>query len=253
MSQATLKELFTDKTITRSAIVEKYDAATNILTAYASVEIEDSANDIVRINGINLNRHTKDSPIKILASHQKVLADGSPPIVGKVIDIWKAEREGVPALKFTMMFADTPLALQYKQLYAKGFLDSFSIGANIISADAIVNEEGNPTGGIDYTESELYEISCVVIPANPLATVTRICKAMEELEIKATQSTNLEDKLADMLKVIKEKDDLFENRLDEIVSRLTKSIAANDAGRQQEQSQQNIETILERYMQSRNK
>jgi len=120
------------------------------------------------------------------------LADGTPPIIGRVERFWKTtvevEGEEVKALAFAFSFARdddnelTPLAAAYKKLMPK-YLDSFSVGMMVDEWEP--REESN---GFDINKSSLYEISVVAIPANAEANVVKaIKKVFEEQEIEVPE------------------------------------------------------------------
>jgi hypothetical protein len=161
--------------------------------AIASVEDVDEDGDIVRIDGMDLSMHRKDSPIKILASHLRKLPDGTPPVIGKVEEFRKTTlRKGAAgekkALLFRFTFAPGELAGKYKELTEAGYLDSFSIGASVLESKPLKNK------GHDYTKTKLQELSEVTIPANAGATVMRALeeKLGDQLERGADLSISLE-------------------------------------------------------------
>lgn len=160
------------------------------LWAYATVEVQDLQKDIVRVKGISLERHTPESPIKILINHKKEpFPDGTPSVVGRVEEfretVCKSFTGETPALAFRMSWAKdgegkvTELASKYKSLYEGGYLDSFSIGFHPRSAKPIRG------GGHDITSSILFEITACTIPINPSATTIKAIKDAlgEEVEV----------------------------------------------------------------------
>jgi phage head maturation protease len=136
---------------------------------YASVETLDRDSDVVRVKGVSLRNHRAESPIKLLAGHLRILPNGESPIVGSITTFKSTTHKAlnVPALCFGAKFAPTPLGKHYKSLYESGHGPDFSIGFRPIKAEPLKD------GGLDYTESELLEVSCVTVPANQMATVMR--------------------------------------------------------------------------------
>lgn len=105
----------------------------------------------------------KANPV-ILAAHAHRSNDGSPTVVGKAVNVW-VDKAGLWAV---IEFAETPLAEQYWKLYQGGFMKAVSVGFRVIEFKTEY-EEGRHIDVI--TEAELYEISCVAVPANPAAVV----------------------------------------------------------------------------------
>jgi hypothetical protein len=137
---------------------------------YASVEVEDLDGDIIRVDGIRLNRHKPDNRIKLLAGHQRLLADGSSPIIGSICNFTRVTHpNGAKALAFGAKFGSTPLAKEYATLYDdEHTAPEFSIGFRPVRSEPMKN--GN---GLDYLESELIEVSSVTLGANQYAQVMR--------------------------------------------------------------------------------
>lgn len=163
------------KNITKESVVKELAINENILKGIATVELIDRQGDIVRVDGISLKYHNDKTSIKVLANHVAYNTTGEPTVIGKVLELNKTtiNVDGVDckALEFTMEFADTELAREYKSLIDGGFLDSFSIGFEGVGTP-IVDEEGYMTG-IDWYETSLLEISIVSFPANIHATVVK--------------------------------------------------------------------------------
>lgn len=149
----------------------------NTIKGLATVELPDAMGDIVRVAGIDLSRHTDKSPIKVLANHVSS-AQGKPTVIGKIATWTKTTTpmngQDVPALEFTMEFAPTDLAKEYKQMVEGGFIDSFSIG--FYGEGKAIYDESKNYVGTDFTKSTIIEVSLVSIPANQYAT---IIKALE--------------------------------------------------------------------------
>lgn len=127
---------------------------------------DERGGDIVRVKGMRT-----PAKIPLLAQHMHVTADGSPPVLGSVVEFrdssipWK--KASVPAKLGRFEWAKTELAQKYKSLWRE-HINTVSIGAMVHKAEPISKDE--PWGGMDYTETELFELSIVTVPANPAAT-----------------------------------------------------------------------------------
>lgn len=167
------------KGIELDGVTKAADDTSDDIWGYASVEVEDSAGDIVRIAGIDTDTYHRPprTYLKILAQH-----DSSSPTTGEAFIVGRVEEfkrtktvvdgQIVPALAFRMSWARdgegnlTPLAKHYKGLFEGGYWDSFSVGMLVKDYETLAS------GGIDYTATLLYEVSCVSVPANGYANVT---------------------------------------------------------------------------------
>jgi len=119
----------------------------------ASDETVDRSGDVVKADGWELDNFKKN-PV-LLWAH-----DYWTPPVGKANDIQVSGGK----LIFKPEFAPTQLGQEIKQLYEGGYLKTFSVG--FIPKEFQINPD---TNGYIYTKSELLEISCVPVPANPNA------------------------------------------------------------------------------------
>jgi len=104
----------------------------------------------------------KANPV-FLASHQHRLSDGSPPVIGKTVQVW-IDKIGLWVI---VQFAETPLAEQHWQLYSQDFMRAVSVG---FISHASENRPG-PGGQMVrvHTDVELLEISAIAVPSNPQA------------------------------------------------------------------------------------
>jgi hypothetical protein len=183
---------------TLKAVVEKDGLAKSGIWAYASVEIPDSVGDVVKIAGIDWSdyHNPPNKYLKITAQHAMELADGTPPIIGRVEKFMETkvtvDGKSVPALAFYMTWACdgsgaiTALAQKYKDLFDGGYMESFSVG--LLTDDY----EGNESKGLNYNSSKIYHIGAVTVPANPMATKFKsIEKAMHD---KVAELTTTVDK-----------------------------------------------------------
>lgn len=126
----------------------------------ATKEIPDSDNEIVMVDGIDMERY-KNNPV-FLWGHKTS---------GDVYDIlgntknWDIEidEQGRKMLTFGVDYADHEKAQAAKQMHDKGMARGISIGFRFNPDGYIRNENG-----INYiTKSELKEISNVIVGANP--------------------------------------------------------------------------------------
>jgi hypothetical protein len=181
----------------------------------ASCEVKDTSGDIVRRDGITWTtyHHPPERHLKILANHLRVLPDGSPPIIGRVEEFKKCilpvDGKSAKVLAFRFSWATdehgvvTELAQKYRDLVRGGYLDSFSVGLMLTDFDQFDD------GGLDIRGSELFEVSCVTIPALGQANVLRA----------------IEDKLGDYLdrdaiKAMTPKKGDFKEALDAVLVRV---------------------------------
>lgn len=142
--------------------VKAVDFDSRRITAVASREIVDRDGEIVSLSALKAAIKGYMANPVILAGHSHRLQDGKSPVVGKVID----HRFEGKDLLITVEFADTPLGLEYWGLYRDKFQRAFSIGfRGIETRDDFVDGKRVRV----YTQIELYEISCVAVPANPAA------------------------------------------------------------------------------------
>jgi hypothetical protein len=135
--------------------------------ATAEIPPEDErGGDIVRVGGMRVPKK-----LPLLAQHLHHAPDGSPTILGSVVEFRDAlipwEGKAVKARLARFEWADTEYANKYKELWGK-HIDTVSIGAMV--KQAVPLKAGDYAGGFDYTDTELYELSIVTVPANPAAT-----------------------------------------------------------------------------------
>src|SRR6266567_3463521 len=132
------------------------------ITVTASTETVDRYGDIVRIAGINCENYMKN-PVVLWAHDANLLP------IGKAVDIQKTGGAN-PQLLITIQFAkaeENPEAEKVFQSYKGGYLNAVSIGFLPKSYEIRI-EDGRPCG-MDFIASELLELSCVPVPANPEA------------------------------------------------------------------------------------
>lgn len=111
----------------------------------------------------------------------KMLFNHSP---DKVIGVWNTFTEDENGLRITGKFADTPRAQEVRELVKAGAIDSMSIGYKTIDS------EYNTAGNRLLKSLELWEVSIVTFPANPLAVIDAVKAA-------AMTKRDIEEKLRD--------------------------------------------------------
>jgi HK97 family phage prohead protease len=149
-------------------VVRKIDAANRTLDAVVSTPNVDRYEEIVLPAAFEkwLGRFM-ENPV-FIAGHQYGGRSGEPTVIGH----WKEMRVAEEGVVGKAVFADTPLANQYWQLYEQGHMRAFSVGwithgwewrdPNDIKAIA---KATGPKIRV-FTEVELIEVSAVAIPAN---------------------------------------------------------------------------------------
>jgi hypothetical protein len=145
------------------------------LTGYATVEVPDFDNDIVRVKGIDLSLHRPESPMKVMLHHKRdPFSDGTVPVVATISEFKQttAEVNGkeYPALAFGAMYARegdqmTAFATKCKGLVDGGTLDQFSFGLR-----GCAGPERKPRGQ-DIQSCQPFELSLCTLARNPYATV----------------------------------------------------------------------------------
>jgi len=136
----------------------------------------------------------------ILAAHQHRLADGRSPVVGHAVSV------GVEGgqLRMRIRFAAEPgadgteLGREYKALYAGHHMRAVSVGFMPIEGRW---EERDAGGGktarvYRHTRQELWEASCVAVPANPSALADMRAAAAAASGLDAKTLDDLADRVA---------------------------------------------------------
>jgi len=144
------------------------------ITVTASTETVDRYGDIVRIAGINCENYMKN-PVVLWAHDANLLP------IGKAVDIQKTGGAN-PQLLITIQFAtaaENPEAEKVFQSYKGGYLNAVSIG--FLPKQYEMRIEDGLVCGLDFLASELLELSCVPVPANPEA----LAKGMTPADLKA--------------------------------------------------------------------
>ena len=162
-----------------------YNPKTRRLSAVICTRDLDRQGDVVEPGGLDFGNFMLN-PV-LLWNHDM----GQPP-VGKVIEL---QRTG-EVVEAVIEFADTPFAREVAQLYAGGYLNTFSIGflpkkfrrleeADFRDLGISLKDRGKP--GFFIEQAELVEVSVVPVPANPQALAKALDCAKEEVLRKALQ------------------------------------------------------------------
>lgn len=142
--------------------VGQVDEAARTFWAVASTEGVDRQGDLIVAEGWDLSNFLKNPVIPW--AH-----DYSRPPVAKALEV-KVDQG---RLLFKAQFpppADYAFADTVFRLYRGGFLRAFSVGFSPQESEVVTHDlGGRKVTGTRYLKQELYEISCVTLPANPQA------------------------------------------------------------------------------------
>ena len=215
---------------TKEFNVKYGDAGSGTLEGYAStwVRVPDSYGDIVKEGAFKSSLETRwngGKGIPLLWAHQM---DNLNAFIGKA----DAE-EDEKGLHFYASFDDTEEAQRVRELYKDGRLSKFSFAYDVKAQGPVTLEDG--TKANELTELDIYEISCVTVPANDTA---------EVIDVKAGKRNSAKD--ADAIKqaisllqgVLGELEDIDDEGKDEA--------KANGAPEEQKQSNPEIEELIKK-------
>jgi hypothetical protein len=158
--------------------------------ATAEIPAEDErGGDIVRVAGMKT-----PARIPLLAQHMHAAPDGSPTVLGSVVEFrdglvpWKGKAVKAKLARFE--WANTPLADKYKSLWPE-HINTVSIGAMVKDFKPL----GPGVEGFDYTDTEIYELSVVTVPANPAAQHLAAIKSVlgESLDLASVETPDDDD------------------------------------------------------------
>ncbi len=156
--------------VERAATVTGFDAETRAVEVLASDASEDRYGDVIEVSGWQLERYDRN-PIVLIDHDYRVRS-----LVGTAQA--RAEDGG---LRATITLDDASLnpdAGMVQRKIQAGSLKAVSVGFLPLSWEYIRDEQGKPTGGIRYLQSELLEISFVPVPANAHALLGNHVKAV---------------------------------------------------------------------------
>lgn len=144
--------------------------------------------------------------------------------------------EDEKGLHFVAKFDDTEEAQRVRELYKDGRLKSFSFAYDTLDWAPIELEDGRKAN--ELRELDLFEISCVTVPANSDATVTEVKSgrrnSAKDLDTMAEIESHLKEAMSGLAKLKETVDDTDEGK-DEA--------EANEASEEQKQS--NLESRKE--------
>lgn len=226
--------------------VKYADNGTGTLEGYAStwVRTPDSYGDVVKEGAFKQSLETRwngGKGIPLLWAHQM---DNLSSYIGTA----NAEEDG-NGLHFIASFDATEEAQRVRELYKDGRLSKFSFAYDILSQAPVELEDG--TKANELKELDLYEISCVCVPANDTAEVIEVKSAedpeekSEEPEVKAGRRNSAKD--ADAIReaitllqgVLGELEDINDEGKDD-------AKANGSAPEEQKQSNPEIEELIKR-------
>lgn len=166
--------------------VEYKDAGNGTLEGYASTWIRrpDSYGDVVKEGAFTRTlkeRWNGGKGIPLLWAHQM---DSLSSYIGKA----DAEEDD-KGLHFVATFDDTPEAQRVRGLYKDGRLSKFSFAFDVRDNGTVTLEDG--TKANELRDLDLFEISCVCVPANDDAGVVAV--KSEEPETKTGRRNSKKD------------------------------------------------------------
>lgn len=149
--------------------IKASEDANGIIEGYASTWIRkaDAYGDVVRQGAFKKSLqklHDEGKTIPLIWSHQ---LDNLKSYIGTCV-----ADEDERGLHFVATFEDTEDAQKVRQMYRDGRLSKFSFAYNVIDQGPITLEDG--TKANELREVEIYEISCVLVPANDDASVVDV-------------------------------------------------------------------------------
>lgn len=125
-----------------------------------SDETKDRYGDIIKSDGWQL-ANFKKNPIAMF-NHDRDFPIG----------VWKSIKVEGKRLVATLKLAAEGTSQridEIRSLVEQGIIRATSVGFRALARSPILDDEGNPTGGIIFNSSELLEASLVSVPANPSA------------------------------------------------------------------------------------
>lgn len=225
----------------KSFSVKYRDEGNGSIEGYASTWIRepDSYGDIVAPHAFSKSlaeRWNGGKGIPLLWAHQM---DQLKSFIGKA-DADEDEK----GLHFVAQFDDTEEAQRVRELYKDGRLKSFSFAYDTLDWAPIELEDGRKAN--ELRELDLFEISCVTVPANSDATVTEVKSgrrnSAKDLDTMAEIESHLKEAMSGLAKLKETVDDTDEGK-DEA--------KANEASEEQKQSNlESRKTAIESFIKS---
>lgn len=165
------------------------DEGNGMLEGYASTWIRkpDSYGDVVKEGAFAKSleeRWNGGKGIPVLWAHK---GDDLDAYIGKA-DADEDEK----GLHFVMQFDDTPEAQRVRELYRDGRLSKFSFAYDVLEDGMVTLDDGFPAH--ELREVDIFEISCVLVPANDDAGVVSVKN--DEPEKKSGRRNSAADEAA---------------------------------------------------------
>lgn len=210
------------------------DEGNGVLEGYASTWIRkpDSYGDVVKEGAFAKSleeRWNGGKGIPVLWAHK---GDDLDAYIGKA-DADEDEK----GLHFVMQFDDTPEAQRVRELYRDGRLSKFSFAYDIIEDAFVTLEDGFKAH--ELREVDIFEISCVLVPANDDAGVVSVKNGEPEEKSGRRNSKSDEDAIRQAISLLQgvlDTDDPDDGEDD---------VKANAAAEEPEQSNPKKERLLE--------
>lgn len=211
----------------KSFSVKYRDEGNGSIEGYASTWIRepDSYGDVVKSGAFAktlAERWNGGKGIPLLWAHQM---DQLKSFIGKA-----DANEDEKGLHFVAQFDDTEEAQRVRELYKDGRLKSFSFAYDTLDWAPIELEDGRKAN--ELRELDLFEISCVTVPANSDATVVDIKSgrrnSAKDLDTMAEIESHLKEAMNGLAKLKETVDDTEPKGEDEA--------KANEASEEQKQS-----------------
>jgi len=200
--------------IFKSSVMEikSSDEDNREVIAIASKETTDRDGDIVRVDGIDIKEYKKN-PVVLFAHDHSSLP------IARATKIWKDNKNLMVKMQFTTPEENSVGDTVYK-LIKGDYLKTLSIGFRPNWDTAVRMEK---TGGWDFKDSNLYEISIVPVPANANATVQSksLQKALDDKVIDDLELQEIELYLKDLIGEQHETQDV-EEETEQTIETLTK-------------------------------
>lgn len=224
--------------------VEYKDAGNGSLEGYASTWIRepDSYGDIVKAGAFTETLETRwkgGKGIPLLWAHQKDVLDS---YIGSA----DAE-EDEKGLHFIATFDGTEEAQRVRELYKDGRLSKFSFAYDIKEQGPVTLEDGRKAN--ELRKLDLYEISCVCVPANDDAGVVEVKDGVVEITESVTESKagrrNSAKDAEKISQIISLAQSLLDEANEEVNDPEEDDVKANAAAEEPEQSNSAKEGLLD--------
>lgn len=194
------------------------------LEGYASTWIRkaDSYGDVVKQGAFSkclARLKAENKTIPLIWSHQ---LDNLKSYIGQV-DVLEEDDHG---LHFIASFNDSDDAQKVRQMYKDGVLSKFSFAYDVIDAGPVVLEDG--TKANELRELDIFEVSCVLIPANSDASVV-------DVKTGKRNSAKDEQRIRDAINLLQELLDNVEEALDSDNASITEEKSGDNAAQAEDQ------------------